>query len=185
MVFHSNYPCPKIGIRLFSALLALLSLGFAQPKIDGCPELEAAHFKRTQLIGNSSGGQLLEPIQIMPFENIVYFGDTARLPYGSKSEATIINFSLENTIFLHTKNVKIIETLGHTPGSITALVETGEGLLALIGDAAIVKEDLLELRAPSVVTKNIQAEVAVNSLRKIRGLNPVLVIPGHDAPFSP
>ena len=84
-----------------------------------------------------------------------------------------------------TKNVKVVETVGHTPGSISALVDTDEGLVALIGDAAIVKEDLLELRAPSVVTKNIEAEVAINSLRKIRDLNPVLVVPGHDAPFSP
>jgi glyoxylase-like metal-dependent hydrolase (beta-lactamase superfamily II) len=84
-----------------------------------------------------------------------------------------------------TKNVRIIETVGHTPGSITTLVETDEGLVALVGDAVIVKEDLLELRPPSVVTKNIEAEVAVNSLKKIRSLNPVLVVPGHDAPFSP
>lgn len=84
-----------------------------------------------------------------------------------------------------TENIRIIETVGHTPGSITTLVETDEGLVALVGDAIIVKEDLLELRPPSVVTKNIEAEVAVNSLKKIRSLNPVLVVPGHDAPFSP
>jgi len=84
-----------------------------------------------------------------------------------------------------TKNIRVVETVGHTPGSISALVDTDDGLVALIGDAAIVKEDLLELRAPSVVTKNIEAEVAINSLRKIKELNPVLVVPGHDAPFSP
>ena len=84
-----------------------------------------------------------------------------------------------------TENVRVIETVGHTPGSITTLVETDEGLVALVGDAVIVKEDLLELRPPSVVTKNVEAEVAVNSLKKIRSLNPVLVVPGHDAPFSP
>jgi glyoxylase-like metal-dependent hydrolase (beta-lactamase superfamily II) len=84
-----------------------------------------------------------------------------------------------------TENVKIIETVGHTPGSISALVETDEGLVALIGDAAIVKEDLLELRAPSVVTKNIEVGIAIDSLRKIKDLAPVLVVPGHDAPFSP
>jgi glyoxylase-like metal-dependent hydrolase (beta-lactamase superfamily II) len=82
------------------------------------------------------------------------------------------------------KNVRIIETVGHTPGSISVLAETKEGLVAAIGDAAIVKEDLLELRAPSVVTKNIEAEVAINSLKKIKSLEPVLVIPGHDAPFK-
>jgi len=83
------------------------------------------------------------------------------------------------------ENVRVIETLGHTPGSISVIAETEKGLVASIGDAAIVKEDLLEFRVPSVVTKNIAPEVSVDSLKKIAALNPVLVIPGHDAPFSP
>ena len=69
MVIQSNRLCCKMGFLLFFILLALFSLGYAQPNINGCPELSAQHFKRTQLIGNSSGGQLLEPIQIAPYEN--------------------------------------------------------------------------------------------------------------------
>jgi len=83
------------------------------------------------------------------------------------------------------ENVRVIETLGHTPGSISVLAETGEGLVACIGDAAIVREDLLEFRVPSVVTKNIAPEVSVNSLKRIAALEPFMVIPGHDAPFDP
>jgi glyoxylase-like metal-dependent hydrolase (beta-lactamase superfamily II) len=82
-----------------------------------------------------------------------------------------------------TKNIRIIETAGHTPGSISALVETPEGLVACIGDAAIVKEDYLEFREPSVVTKNINGATAVESLKKIASYKPVLVIPGHDTAF--
>ncbi|MFH1219347.1 MAG: glutamate racemase [Candidatus Eisenbacteria bacterium] len=44
----------------------------------------------------------------MPNENMVYFGDTARLPYGSKSSETITRFSEEITNFLLTKNPKMI-----------------------------------------------------------------------------
>ncbi len=84
-----------------------------------------------------------------------------------------------------TKSVKVIETLGHTPGSITVLAKTEEGLVACVGDAVIVKEDLLELKAPQVVTKNTSAEIAIESLKRIAALTPVLVIPGHDAPFKP
>ncbi len=83
------------------------------------------------------------------------------------------------------ENVKVIETFGHTPGSITALVDTDDGMVALVGDAVIVKEDLLELKPPTVVTMNVEADVAIESLRKIRDLKPALVIPGHDAPFKP
>ena len=83
------------------------------------------------------------------------------------------------------ENVRVIETVGHTPGSITTLVETDEGLVALVGDAVILKEDMLELRPPSVVTKNIDANVAINSMKKVLDLKPIQVIPGHDAPFSP
>ena len=38
--------------------------------------------------------------ELMPHENIIYFGDTARLPYGSKSPETILRYSLENAAFL-------------------------------------------------------------------------------------
>ena len=44
----------------------------------------------------------------LPNENIVYFGDTARVPYGSKSQNTIIRFSEQIIRFLKTKEVKAI-----------------------------------------------------------------------------
>jgi glutamate racemase len=44
----------------------------------------------------------------MPLEKVIYLGDTARLPYGSKSAATIIKFSEENANFLLDRHVKII-----------------------------------------------------------------------------
>ncbi len=44
----------------------------------------------------------------MPHESTIYLGDTARLPYGSKSAGTIIKFSEENAQFLLNKRVKLI-----------------------------------------------------------------------------
>ena len=44
----------------------------------------------------------------LPRESIVYFGDTARVPYGSKSKDTIIRYSRQIVRFLQTKNVKAI-----------------------------------------------------------------------------
>jgi len=83
------------------------------------------------------------------------------------------------------EHVRVIETFGHTPGSISVLAEAEEGLVACIGDAAIVREDYTELRAPSVVTVNIAPEISVASLKRVVAFAPVLVIPGHDAPFRP
>ena len=49
-----------------------------------------------------------EIISAMPNEDIVYFGDTARVPYGSKSKETVTKFACQITRFLLTKQVKII-----------------------------------------------------------------------------
>jgi glutamate racemase len=46
--------------------------------------------------------------ELMPFENMIYFGDTAHLPYGSKSSETILRYSLENASFLSTQGIKIL-----------------------------------------------------------------------------
>ncbi len=44
----------------------------------------------------------------LPFENIVYFGDTARVPYGVKSVETINRYALQITEFLLKKDVKLL-----------------------------------------------------------------------------
>ena len=44
----------------------------------------------------------------LPEENIVYFGDTARVPYGSKSQNNVIRFSEQIIRFLKAKQVKAI-----------------------------------------------------------------------------
>lgn len=49
-----------------------------------------------------------EIIRQMPEERIVYFGDTARLPYGSKSQDTVLRYSRQIIRFLMTKKVKAI-----------------------------------------------------------------------------
>lgn len=46
--------------------------------------------------------------ELMPHENIIYFGDTARLPYGSKSADTILRYSLENASLLAKQGVKVL-----------------------------------------------------------------------------
>lgn len=46
--------------------------------------------------------------KILPFEKIVYFGDTARVPYGSHDSETIIEFAKQDLRFLMSKNIKAV-----------------------------------------------------------------------------
>lgn len=59
-----------------------------------------------------------EVIKLLPYENIIYFGDTARVPYGIKSKETIIKFSLENTLLLLQRDVKMIVVACNTSSSL-------------------------------------------------------------------
>lgn len=46
--------------------------------------------------------------ELLPNESIIYLGDTARVPYGSKSPDTIRRFSMEDTQFLVSHGVKAV-----------------------------------------------------------------------------
>ena len=46
--------------------------------------------------------------KILPNENIVYLGDTGRVPYGSRSRETIIKYAMEDIAFLKSRDVKMI-----------------------------------------------------------------------------
>jgi glutamate racemase len=101
-------------------------------------------------------------IDLLPNENIVYFGDTARVPYGNKSKETIIKYSIQNTKFLLQfkikllvvacntsssyaiptlkkmfKNLKIIEVV--TPGARAAVEYTKNYKIGIIGTKATIK----------------------------------------------
>ncbi len=74
-----------------------------------------------------------ELIKILPYENIVYFGDTARVPYGIKSKETIIKFSLENTLFLLQQDVKMIVIACNTSSSLALPVIRRHFKIPIIG----------------------------------------------------
>lgn len=57
-------------------------------------------------------------LSTLPNENIIYFGDTARVPYGSKSNSTVIEYSLQDAQFLINKNVKAIVVACNTASSV-------------------------------------------------------------------
>jgi glutamate racemase len=58
-----------------------------------------------------------ELFQQLPGEQIVYFGDTARVPYGTKSEQTVQKFALQDAQFLVQQGVKLIVVACNTVSS--------------------------------------------------------------------
>lgn len=64
--------------------------------------------------------------QLMPHENIIYFGDTGRVPYGTRSAETIEKYAIEDERFLLMKNVKMIVAACGTVSSVAA--HTGKNL---------------------------------------------------------
>jgi glutamate racemase len=100
-------------------------------------------------------------IRLLPHADIVYFGDTARLPYGGKSPETITRYSIENAIFLlkeesiqflvvacntasacaigHLQqifNIPIVGTI--MPGAEKSVEVTRNGRIAIIGTKATI-----------------------------------------------
>ena len=69
----------------------------------------------------------------LPNENIVYFGDTARVPYGSKSQNTIIRFSEQIIRFLKTKDVKAIVIACNTASALALDAVRDEFDLPIMG----------------------------------------------------
>jgi len=54
----------------------------------------------------------------LPSEDIIYLGDTARLPYGTKSRETVILYSIECVKFLLKRKVKMIIIACNTASSV-------------------------------------------------------------------
>lgn len=112
--------------------------------------------------------------EYFPFEDIIYFGDTARVPYGPKSKHTVINYSIQNTRFLLQQNIKLLIIACNTssavaipylqkltnipvvgvivPGAEEAISMTTTGRIGIIGTDGTInsnayKDELLKLNS--------------------------------------
>jgi len=99
----------------------------------------------------------------LPGENIVYFGDTARVPYGPKSPQVVREYAAQDTDFLISKNVKMVVIACNTvsavaldvvkkragvpvvgvihPGAAAAVSATGIKRIGVIGTIATVNSE--------------------------------------------
>ena len=74
-----------------------------------------------------------EIMRQIPKERIVYFGDTARVPYGTKSRDTVIRYSRQIVRFLKTRNVKAIVIACNTASAYALETLRAELDLPIIG----------------------------------------------------
>src|ERR1051325_3923372 len=97
----------------------------------------------------------------LPNEDLVYLGDTARVPYGTKSPSTVVRFACEDTQFLLQQNVKAVVVACNTasawalpalqrkfdlpifgviiPGACAALEKTHTQRIGVIGTSATIR----------------------------------------------
>lgn len=60
-----------------------------------------------------------EIFALLPEEPVVFFGDTARLPYGPKSPRTVVRFAKQNTRFLLSKEVRFVVVACNTASAVS------------------------------------------------------------------
>ncbi len=61
---------------------------------------------------------LREIRKFLPYEDLFYLGDTARVPYGNRSKDTIIKYSVQNTHFLIGMGIKLLVIACNTSSSV-------------------------------------------------------------------
>jgi len=118
-----------------------------------------------------------EIFKTLPNEQIVYLGDTARVPYGTKSPETVKRFSVENVEFLLRFKVKLIIVACNTasstslaflkkrfklpivgvikPGARRAINISRKGKIGVVGTAATIKSEAYKKEIKSI-SKNIR-----------------------------
>lgn len=126
-----------------------------------------------------------EIMRQLPNERIVYFGDTARVPYGSKSKATVTRFCRQILRFLQTHEVKTIVVACNTASAYALDELEQETDIPMIG---VVKPGA---RAAVQTTKNgrvgvIATEATIGSRiysKYIQQLNPEVTVWGKACPL--
>jgi glutamate racemase len=72
-------------------------------------------------------------MQKLPHENIVYFGDTARVPYGPKSPQVVREYAAQDTNFLVSQKVKMIVIACNTVSSVALEVVQKHSKVPVVG----------------------------------------------------
>lgn len=71
--------------------------------------------------------------KLVPNENIIYFGDTARVPYGARGRETILEYARQDIAFIKKHNVKMIIAACGTVSSVLGSNKTSDGGIRFSG----------------------------------------------------
>jgi len=85
-------------------------------KIRSLPDKNLKSQNKIGLFDSGVGGLTVmrELAAVLPHEEMIYLGDTARLPYGNKSPETVVKFAQDNAQFLLEQNIKLLVIPCHT-----------------------------------------------------------------------
>ena len=74
-----------------------------------------------------------ELCRLLPGEDVIYFGDTGRVPYGGRSRETIIKYARQDVAFLRTFDLKAILVACGTVSTTALEVLAGENPIPILG----------------------------------------------------
>lgn len=129
-----------------------------------------------------------EIFQLLPNEDVIYFGDTGRYPYGPRSKGIVKKFSFQNVRFLRTKGVKFIVVACNTasafaleelrknydiplvgviePGATAAIKATRNGRIGVIGTVGTIYskayQNAIHRQAPQLKVYSIPCPLFVS-----------------------
>ncbi|MCX5642401.1 MAG: glutamate racemase [Candidatus Omnitrophica bacterium] len=120
-----------------------------------------------------------------PEKEIIYFGDTARLPYGNKSPETIQNYARQNTRFLLSFQPEMVVVACHTASALALGKLKTEFSLPIVGVLApAVKAALAKTRNGRIGIIGTSATVKSNSYpAEIKKANPKIKVYGLACPL--
>jgi len=110
--------------------------------------------------------------KLLPNESVIYYGDTARVPYGSKSKDTIIKFTREAVKFLQSHNAKCIVVACNTASALALPVVKNEFDIPMIGVINPGAKSAVEKTKSGKVgviatTATINSDAYTNAIREI------------------
>lgn len=104
---------------------------------------------------------------LLPNEHFIYLGDTARVPYGTKSMATVERYAIENSQFLVSRGIKMLVVACNTASALALpkiREKTGIDVVGVIGPGGRKAVEMTKgVAAPRIGVIATEATVASNA----------------------